>query len=146
MNWILCGMFVFLTTGIVYGEPPHPEKTQPPSKGESPSPEKLQQSQEEITQQKFVKDLQQLFDAAKISGFSEDALREMSIERNGTTIRIWDYLQREKSRQLQQEEEERRKQNKHYLTVHDITDELNENEPEQLKQLRSKLVFGGTKE
>ena len=49
--------------------------------------------------QKFVKEMQDLLDAAKKSGFSEKQIREISVTRDGKLVHVWDFLEQEKLRQ-----------------------------------------------
>jgi hypothetical protein len=49
--------------------------------------------------EKFVKEMQDLLDAAKKSGFSEKQIREIRVTRDGKFVHVWDFLEQEKLRQ-----------------------------------------------
>ena len=101
----------------------------------------------EKERQKFVKEMQALLDAAIKSGFSEKQIREISVTRDGKPVHVWDFLEQEKLRQ----KKESIAKNKfvlreRYLTVMDITNELESTETRELDALRDRSVFMGAEE
>ena len=101
----------------------------------------------EKERQKFVKEMQDLLDAAKKSGFSEKQIREISVTRDGKPVHVWDFLEKEKLRQ----KKESIAKNKfvlreRYLTVMDIANELESSETRELDALRDRSVFMGAEE
>ena len=50
-----------------------------------------------MERQKFVKEMQELIDAAKKSGFSEKQIRDISVTRDGKLVYVWDFLEQEKT-------------------------------------------------
>ena len=97
--------------------------------------------------QKFVKEMQELLDAAQKSGFSEKQIREISVTRDGKLVHVWDFLEQEKLRQ----KKEALAKNKFvlrekYLTVMDIANELESSETRELDDLRDRSVFIGAEE
>ena len=97
--------------------------------------------------QKFVKEMQDLLDAAKKSGFSENQIREISVTRDGKLIHVWDFLEQEK---LHQKKEALAKKKfvlrEKYFTVMDIANELESSETRELDALRDRSVFMGAEE
>ena len=97
--------------------------------------------------EKFVKEMQDLLDAAKKSGFSEKQIREISVTRDGKLVHVWDFLEQEK---LHQKKEALAKKKfvlrERYLTVMDIANELESSETRELDALRDRSVFMGAEE
>ena len=100
---------------------------------------------EEKERKKFLAEMETLIKAAQDAGFSEQDIREMTITRNGKTINVWEFLEQEK---LNRKREERRRfvPRDRYLTVMDITSELQSLESRDLDTLRKKMVFVGAEE
>ena len=97
--------------------------------------------------QKFFKEMQDLLDAAKKSGFSEKQIREISVTRDGKLVHVWDFLEQEKL--LQKKEALAKKKfvlRERYLTVMDIANELESSETRELDALRDRSVFMGAEE
>ena len=100
---------------------------------------------EEKEREKFIAEMETLIKAAQDAGFSEQDIREMTITRKGKTINIWEFLEQER---LKRKREERRRfvPRDRYLTVMDITSELQSLESRDLDTLRKKIVFVGAEE
>ena len=97
--------------------------------------------------QKFVKEMQDLLDAAKKSGFSEKQIREISVTRDGKLVHIWDFLEQEKLRQKKESIAKKKfVLRERYLTVMDIANELESSETRELDALRDRSVFMGAEE
>ncbi len=97
--------------------------------------------------QKFVKEMQDLLDAAKKSGFSENQIREISVTRDGKLLHIWDFLEQEKLRQKKEALAKKKfVLRKKYFTVMDIANELESSETRKLDALRDRSVFMGAEE
>lgn len=103
--------------------------------------------EEEKKRKKFLLELSKLIDAAKKSGFSEKEIREITVVRNGKVLYVWDFLEQEKLR-LKKEELNKKKSKKmeRYLTVMDISDELESYETKNLDLLKDKSVFVGAEQ
>ena len=100
---------------------------------------------EEKERKKFLAEMETLIKAAQDAGFSEQDIREMTITRKGKTINVWEFLEQER---LKGKREERRRfvPRDRYLTVMDITSELQSLESRDLDTLRKKMVFVGAEE
>ena len=100
---------------------------------------------EEKEREKFLSEMETLIKAAQDAGFSEQDIREMTITRKGKTINVWEFLEQER---LKRKREERRRfvPRDRYLTVMDITSELQSLESRDLDTLRKKMVFVGAEE
>ncbi len=99
---------------------------------------------EDKKRQKFLLEMQNLINAAIKSGFSEKEIREITIVRNGKVIYVWDYIEQEKLR-LKKEELNKKKLKPldRYLTVMDVSDELESFETKDLDLLKDKSIFVG---
>ena len=89
--------------------------------------------------------MQTLLKAAQDSGFSQEDIRDITITRKGKTIVIWEFLEQEK---LRREKEERRRfvPRDRYLSVRDISQEIQSQETRKLDALRQKMIFVGAEE
>ena len=97
--------------------------------------------------EKFVKEMQDLLDAARKSGFSEKQIREISVTRDGKPVHVWDFLEQEKLRQKKDEIAKKKfVPREHYLTVMDITNELESDETRELDALKDRSIFVGSEE
>ena len=97
--------------------------------------------------QKFVKEMKNLLDAAKKSGFSEKQIREISVTRDGKLVHVWDFLEQEKLRQKKEALAKKKfVLRERYLTVMDIANELESSETRELDALRDRSVFMGAEE
>ena len=97
--------------------------------------------------EKFVKEMQDLLDAARKSGFSEKQIREISVTRDGKPVHVWDFLEQEKL--LQKKESIAKKKfvlREKYLTVMDIANELESSETRELDDLKDRSIFVGAEE
>ena len=101
----------------------------------------------EKEQQKFVKEMQALIDAAQKSGFSEKQIMDISVTRDGKLVYVWDFLEQEKL--LQKKEAMANKKfvtRERYLTVMDIANELESSETRELDALKDRSIFVGAEE
>ena len=91
--------------------------------------------------------MQNLLNAASKSGFSEKEIREITVTRNGKVVHVWDFLEQAK---LQQKKDKlankRSKPRKRYLTVMDISEEMESGETKDLDSLKDKSIFVGAEE
>ena len=101
----------------------------------------------EKERQKFIAEMQTLLDAASKSGFSEKEIREITVTRKGKVVHVWDFLEQAK---LQQKKDalakKRSKPLDRYLTVMDITEEMQRVETRDLDALKDKSIFVGAEE
>ena len=95
--------------------------------------------------EKFVKEMETLIKAAQDSGFSQEDIRDISITRKGKSIVVWEFLEQEK---IRREREERRRfvPRDRYLSVRDISHEMQSQETRKLDSLRKKMIFVGAEE
>ena len=104
-------------------------------------------AKEEKERLKFVKEMQALLDAAQKSGFSEKQIRDISVTRNGKLVYVWDFLEQEKVRQKKDDLAKKKfVTRERYLTVMDITDELESSETRELDALKDRSIFMGAEE
>ena len=101
----------------------------------------------EKERQKFLREMKTLLDAALKSGFSEKEIREITVTRNGEVVHVWDFLEQEKLQKKKNEiAKKRSKPLERYLTVIDITEELESGETGDLDTLKDKSTFVGAEE
>ena len=99
----------------------------------------------ERERKQFVKELETLMTAAKDAGFSEEELKAVTLDRKGKTIVVWEYLEQERIREKLREGHKFKPRDR-YLTVLDVTNELQSRERLQLDDLQERAVFTGTEE
>ena len=86
--------------------------------------------------------LERLFQIARESGFSEQEIREITIEdEQGKSVNAWDYLQDVKRRRSMRDKADQEKLKKIYITVQDILSDLRRREKDDLLKLRDESVF-----
>ena len=101
----------------------------------------------EKERQKFVNEMKALLDAAQKSGFSEKQIRDISVTRDGKLVYVWDFLEQEKLRQKKDAPAKKKfVTRERYLTVMDITDELESSETLELDALKDRSIFMGAEE
>ena len=101
----------------------------------------------EKERKKFLEEMQTLLDAAMKSGFSENEIREITITRKGKVVHVWDFLEQEKLHEKKVAlAKKRSKPLDRYLTVMDISDELESGETRDLDALKDKSIFVGAEE
>ncbi len=101
----------------------------------------------EKERQNFIKKMQILIDTVKNSGFSEKEIREITVTRKGGVVYIWEFLEQEKLRKKKEELGKKISMpRERYLTVMDISDELEEGETKSLDALKNKSIFVGSEE
>ncbi len=101
----------------------------------------------EKERQKFVKEMQDLLEAAQKSGFSEKQIRGISVTRDGKLVYVWDFLEQEKLRQKKEDLAKKKfVTRERYLTVMDIADELESSETRELDALKDRSIFMGAEE
>ena len=91
--------------------------------------------------------MKKLLNAAIKSGFSDKEVREITVVRNGKVLYVWDFLEQEKLR-LEREELSKKKSKRldRYLTVMDISDELESYETKNLDIIKEKSIFVGAEQ
>jgi len=99
----------------------------------------------ERERKQFVKELETLMTAAKGAGFGEDELKAITLDRKGKTIVVWEFLEQERIREKLREGRKFKPRDR-YLTVLDVTNELQSRERLQLEDLQERTVFTGTEE
>lgn len=93
-----------------------------------------------------LREMENLIRVAREAGFNEDELRDITVERDGEKINVWDFVQTEKERLALAKKEEEVAAKKRFITVNDITEDLNQRESRQISNLRDRLLFSGEDE
>ena len=133
-------LFAFLTWNVPY-------ITNQNVFSQSYSEQDEKEAKAEKERQKFVKEMQALLDAAQKSGFSEKQIRDISVTRDGKLVYVWDFLEQEKLRQKKDALAKKKfVTRERYLTVMDITDELESSETRELDALKDRSIFMGAEE
>ncbi len=86
-----------------------------------------------------VEELRRLLEVAREAGFSEQELREITIEDEGKVINVWQYLQELERKKREAAARLKAQQEKVYLTVQEQLEELKKDDPEDLTRLRDKI-------
>lgn len=102
-------------------------------------------TKEDIERKKLLKELDNLIKVAKEAGFTEQEIKQITIERDGETINVWEFIQEEEKRQKSASKKKVKFQ-KRYLSVRDIAKDLTKKEPKRLDELRKKLILSGEKQ
>ena len=133
-------LFAFLTWNVPY-------VTSQNVFSQSYSEQDEKEAKAEKERQKFVKEMQALLDAAQKSGFTDKQIREISVTRDGKLVHVWDFLEQEKLRQKKEAMANKKfVTRERYLTVMDITDELESSETRELDALKDRSIFVGAEE
>ena len=91
--------------------------------------------------------MEKLINAALKSGFSEKEVREITIVRKGKVLYVWDFLEQEKLRKKKEElNKKKSKRLERYLTVMDISNELESLETKNLDTLKDNSIFVGAEQ
>ena len=94
--------------------------------------------------EKFLLEMKKLINAATKSGFSKKEVREITVIRDGKVLYVWDFLEQEKLRLKKEElKKKKSKRKERYLSVLDISDELESFETEKLDLIKDKSIFVG---
>ena len=103
--------------------------------------------EEDKKEKKFLLEMQNLLNAAVKSGFSKKEIREITVVRHGKVLYVWDFLEQEKLR-LKKEKLNKKKSKPivRYLTVMDISDELESFETKDLDILKDNSIFVGAEQ
>jgi hypothetical protein len=89
-----------------------------------------------------IDELERLFQIARESGFSEEDIRQITIQdEEGNTVNAWQYLQEVKRRRALRDQADQEKLSKIYITVQDILSDLSRREREDLRKLRDQSAF-----
>ena len=97
--------------------------------------------------EKFLKEMEKLINAALKSGFSEKEVREITIVRKGKVVYVWDFLEQEKLRKKKEAlNKKKSKRLERYLTVMDIANELESSETKYLDTLKDNSIFVGAEQ
>jgi DNA-binding transcriptional MerR regulator len=97
---------------------------------------------QQVEQEGFrdVVELRRLMEVAREAGFSDEEMREITIEDDeGNIINVWKYLEEVERKKRLEAEKRKAQQEKIYLTVQDVFTELQKDEPDDLTRLRSKI-------
>ena len=100
---------------------------------------------EEEKKAELLTEMKNLIKVAKEAGFSEKELMEITIQRDGESINVWQFIKDEESR-MQTTKKEEVKYRDRYFTVQDISKELTSKESKKLDKLRNELILSGEKQ
>ena len=138
--YLLVLLFTFLTWNVPY-------VTNQNVFSQSYSEQDEKEAKAEKERQKFVKEMQALLNAAQKSGFSEKQIMDISVTRDGKLVHVWDFLEQEKLRQKKEALAKKKfVPRERYLTVMDITNELESSETRELDSLKDRSIFVGAEE
>lgn len=135
LAWVLSGL---LTLALIWLAIPGLAQQAP--EGRSPAqPELTPESQEGFYD---VDQLERLFRIARDSGFTDEDIRQITIEdEQGKSINAWEYLQEIKRRRELRSKVDQDKLLRIYVTVQDILSDLKSEERADLRKLRDETVF-----
>lgn len=89
-----------------------------------------------------IEELRRLVDLARESGFSEEQLRQITVEdESGNVVSALAFLEAYEKRQRESAEQTAAQEARVYLSPKDILEELDEKQPEDLDQLRERMLF-----
>jgi hypothetical protein len=122
---------------------PLPAMAQGAAQGDAAEKLNLDALQQEDLNQGFydLQELIRLIEIARESGFSEEQIREITIEDQGRVINAWEYLKEIQARRAAEEQRIREQESRVYLTVQDVVEDLMKMEQKDLHQLRESLLF-----
>ncbi|MCZ6531507.1 MAG: hypothetical protein O7A08_00930 [SAR324 cluster bacterium] len=86
-----------------------------------------------------VEELKRLLEVARESGFTEKEMREITIEDGDKVINVWDFLKELERKKRERAAKTKAQQEKVYLTVQDVIDEMEKDLPMDLSKLRDKI-------
>ena len=89
-----------------------------------------------------IDELRRLIDLARESGFSDEQVRDITVEdESGNSIRAYEFLQAYDRRQKEEAARIAAVQKKVYLSPKDVMKELDQKQPQDLNQLRDTMLF-----
>jgi len=108
-------------------------------------------SEEEIAEAKQrlkrKRDCERYIDISKNADFTQKELEENIIIQFGDeSVNCWTFVKNEEARIKQDQQAKEKAKKKIYITVKDITEDLLEQESDQVKRLRNRLNFTGDNE
>lgn len=86
-----------------------------------------------------VEELKRLLEVARESGFTEKELREITVEDGDKVINVWDFLKEYERKKRERAARLKAQQEKVYLTVQDVVEDLEKEQPKDLTRLRDKI-------
>ncbi|MBF0287500.1 MAG: hypothetical protein HQM14_06750 [SAR324 cluster bacterium] len=149
LQWRESLLFTFVLVGVIHFSLLYAQDAASTSKGSDAVEVQvpLEEQTEEIKERlKDLRELQKLIDVARTAGFTDEELQEITIERGGETINVWNFVIQEKERFKKAKKAKEAASKKKYITVKDITDDLTQKEINQISNLRESLIFSGEEE
>lgn len=95
---------------------------------------------------KRLQELERLLEVAREAGFTEAEVANITVDRDGDKVNVLEFVKQERAWFIQSSEKVEIGKKERYLTVQDITNELRQQEPKQLDDLRESIIFSGEKE
>jgi hypothetical protein len=109
---------------------------------EAPADEEGTEAVPELVGAYDIEELRRLIELARESGFSEEQVRQITVEDvNGNVINAWAFLKAHERRQKRRTERLAAEDSKVYLSPKDVIQELDEKQAQDLDRLRDKLLF-----
>ncbi|MBF0237472.1 MAG: hypothetical protein HQM12_07195 [SAR324 cluster bacterium] len=103
-------------------------------------------TKEEKKRQKLIRDMKELVRVAHDAGFTAEELKDITIEVDGETVNVVEYLKQEEMKKQQQASDKTDMPSRSYITVQDVTKELIEKEYKEITDLRNNLILSGEKQ
>jgi hypothetical protein len=108
----------------------------------SPRAQQPQSSAPTIEGTYDVEELKRLIELAQESGFSEEQIREITVEdEEGHTIKAWEFIQAYEKRKEEEAARLAAERARVYLTPKDIMTELDKKERKDIDSLRDRMLF-----
>lgn len=87
-------------------------------------------------------ELKRLLELARESGFTEEQLKNITVEdESGNTVNAWDFLQEIERRRKEEADRLAAERARVYLTPHDVFKELDGKQRQDIDTLREKMLF-----
>ncbi len=86
-----------------------------------------------------VEELKRLLEVARESGFTEKELREITVEDGDKVINVWEFLKEHERKKRERAARLKAQEEKVYLTVQDVVEDLEKEQPKDLSRLRDKI-------
>lgn len=101
-----------------------------------------QQAEEVIAGTYNIDELKRLLEIAEESGFTEEQLRNVTVEdEQGNVINAWTFIRDYEKKKKEEEARLAAERAKKYLTPHDIMAELDGKQPHDIEDLRDNLLW-----
>lgn len=101
-----------------------------------------QQAEDMIAGVYNINELRRLLEIAEESGFTEEQMRNITVEdEKGTTINAWAFIRNYEKKKKEEEARLAAERAKKYLTPNDIMKELDGKQPKDIENMRDNLLW-----